>query len=383
MKLAPAWSRLIRLSLFVILLIVSGGLIQTAFFLQNSEDPQGQPPFKSGRREYQTDNYVIIYDTPKLSAQKMAAQLETLRNNFLRVFSPDFDLQTPEKRMRVYLFKAEEEYQQYIRGKIPHMSDYSGLYDIQSKTLLLLDPQGSSGYQKVVEELGVLEHRLEETRRRIEFHEQRLTGKVPGSTVRGQEWLSEQKRKHHEAEEGKLRMALNLKIKALEKFFVATLHEGTHQLRDATGLWHVSPLWLEEGIAEYFSNTEYGQEESVDTEIINKRALKEFKEAYTGGNLIPLRGLLTWGISTSVSQQIKFKNQIPTAYSEFWALVYFFLHGDNGRWRGPFFSYIQDLRRDPPSPNNNLDHLARFQKMIKIQLSAFEQSWIKTVLEWN
>jgi len=27
--------------------------------------------------------------------------------------------------------------------------------------------------------------------------------------------------------------------------------------------------------------------------------------------------------------------------------------------------------------------LARFQKMIKIQLSAFEQSWIKTVLEWN
>ena len=68
----------------------------------------------------------------------------------LKIFTPEFDLSAHEQRMRVYLFKTEGEYRQYISGKIPQMSDYSGLYDIQTKTLILLDPQGSSGYQKAV-----------------------------------------------------------------------------------------------------------------------------------------------------------------------------------------------------------------------------------------
>lgn len=383
MKFSPALSLLNRLSFLTILSIISCGLIWTANFQTNTEGFKQQSPFKNEGRVLKTDHYLITYNTPKVSAEKMAAQLKNLRENFLKIFTPEFDLSAPEQRMRVYLFKTEGDYRQYISGKIPQMSDYSGLYDIQTKTLILLDPQGSSGYQKAVEELGVLEHRLEETQRRIEFHEQRLTGRVPGDTKRGQEWLSEQKKKQHEAEERKLRMALNLKIRALNKFFVATLHEGTHQLRDATGLWLVSPLWLEEGVAEYFSDAEYGRKESAEIGTINKLALKEFKEAHSRGALIPLKRLLTWGVSTPVNQQIVDKDQVPTVYSEFWALFYFFLHADSGRWREPFFSYIHDLRKNPPSLNNNLDHLARFKKMVNSDLSHFEQVWIKTVLTWN
>jgi len=311
----------------------------------------------------------------------MVKQLENLRGVFFEVFQQNFELQVPKQRMKVSLFKTEDEFRQYVSGRIPNMLDYFGLYDLPSKTLILLDPKGSAGYQKVAEDLEVLEHRLEETRRRIEFHEQRLTGRVPGSTERGQQWLSEQKKKYHEAQERKLRMALNLKIKAFEKFFVATLHEGTHQLRDFSGLWLVSPLWLEEGMAEYFSVVEYGKG-SAKIGKKNKRALKAFKDAHSKGSLISLRNLLTWGVGNPVSQQILNKEEMPTAYSEFWALFYFFLHGDRGKWREPFISYIRDLRRNPPSPDNDIEHLGRFQRMLSSDLASFEQHWIKTILAW-
>ncbi len=311
----------------------------------------------------------------------MAEKLENLRAVFFEIFQQDFELRVPKQRMKVYLFNTEEEFRHYISGRIPHMLDYFGLYDLATKTLILLDPQGSIGYQKVAQDLEVLKHRLEETRRRIEFHEQRLTGRVPGSTVRGQQWLSEQKKKYHEVQERKLRMALNLKIKAFEKFFVATLHEGIHQLRDFTGLWLVSPLWLEEGMAEYFSVAEYGKG-SAKIGKENKRALKAFKDAHSKNNLISLRKLLTWGVANPVSQQIVDKEKRVTVYSEFWALFYFFLHGDRGKWREPFISYIRDLRQNPPSPDNDIEHLARFQKMLSSDLASFEQHWIKTVLAW-
>jgi hypothetical protein len=206
---------------------------------------------------------------------------------------------------------------------------------------------------------------------------------VPGSTARGQQWLSDQKRRQHEAQERKLRMAFNIKIKALEKLSIATLHEGAHQLRDYSGLWTVSPLWLEEGMAEYFSHPEYGRKNSEQIEKKNKHALEEFKKAYSRGDLIPLRSLLTWGVSIPISQQIIREDQIPTAYSEFWALFYYLLHGDKGRWREPFISYIKDIKQNPPTPINDLEHLNRFHNIINTNLSAFEEEWIKRVLSWD
>jgi hypothetical protein len=52
-------------------------------------------------------------------------------------------------------------------------------------------------------------------------------------------------------------------------------------------------------------------------------------------------------------------------------------------WREPFISYIKDIKQNPPSPKNDLEHLNRFQRMINSNLSAFEQEWIKTVLGWD
>lgn len=377
------WSRIIGCVWLSFVVFFTAGIVWSSPRQKDSLKIEVSLPFEKGGWIYNTSHYTAAYNTAKTAAQRMTEQLENLRKVFFSAFKQDFDLEIPRQRMRVYLFNTEAEFRQYISRKTPHTLDSLGLYDLHSKTLILLDPQGSPGYQNAVKDLGVLEHRIEETQRRIEFHEQRLTGKVPGSTAKGQQWLSDQKRRQHEAQERKLRMALNLKIRALEKLFVATLHEGTHQLRDYSDLWTVSPLWLEEGMAEYFSHSEYGRKESAQIGKKNKHALKEFKEAYSRGDLIPLRSLLTWGVSIPVSQQIIKKDQIPTAYSEFWALFYFFLHGDKGRWREPFISYIKDIKQNPPTPKNDLEHLNRFQKIINSNLSAFEQEWIKTVLSWD
>ncbi len=366
-----------------LVIFISSTTVGSTLRPNNSLKKEAFLQFEKGGWIYNTRHYTTVYNTSKTAAQRMTDQLENLREVFYSAFKQNFDLQIPEQRMKVYLFKTEAEFLQYISRRTSHIVNSFGLYDIPTKTLLLLDPQGSPGYQKAVKDLEVLEHRIEETQRRIEFHEQRLTGKVPGSTASGQQWLSDQKRRQREAQERKLRLALNIKIKALEKLSIATLHEGAHQLRDYSGLWTVSPLWLEEGMAEYFAHPEYGRKNSAQVGKKNKYALKEFKDAYSRGDLIPLRRILTWGVSIPISQQLLRKDQIPTAYSEFWALFYYLLHGDKGRWRGPFISYIRDIKQNPPNPTNDLEHLNRFQNLIDADLSAFEKEWIKKVLSWD
>lgn len=358
----------------------------TAWASTSPSDPstlQSHFPFKKGSRVLYTNHYVVEYDTMNEAAHSMVDQLEKLSELFLKTFSKDFDLQVPKERMKAYLFKTEEGFRRYVLLRAPHMVDFFGIYDSKIKYLILLDPHGSSGYQEALKALELLEIRLEEIRRHEEFHEQRLTGGAAGQTIRGQQWLSDQKRKYEEAKKMKRRAESYLKKMTIEKFNMASLHEGVHQLRDMTNMFSVAPLWLEEGLAEYFANADYIRKGFISSGKTNKHALKQFKRAFSDGKLIPLDKILKWGVSTPTSHQPIEKEQISVAYSEFWALFYFFLHADKGKWRDSLIFYIKDLKKKPPSGENGEDHLLRFQKFLFNDIVAFEQFWMKTVLKWR
>ncbi|NIM58863.1 MAG: DUF1570 domain-containing protein [Candidatus Aminicenantes bacterium] len=344
---------------------------------------QNHFPFKKGSRVLYTDHYVVEYDTMKETARAMVDQLEKLSELFLKTFSKDFDLQVPKERMKAYLFKAEEGFRRYVAFRAPHMVDFFGMYDRKIKCLILLDPHGSPGYHEAMKHLELLEIRLGEFRRHVEFHEQRLTGRAASQTIRGQRWLYDQKSKYEKAKKMKRRAESYLKKMAIEKFYMASLHEGVHQLRDMTDMFSVAPLWLEEGLAEYFANADYIRKGFISPGKTNKHALIRFKRAFSDGKLIPLDKILRWGVSTPTSHQLIENEQIPVAYSEFWALFYFFLHADKGKWRDSLIFYIKDLKKNPPSGENGEHHLLLFQKFLFSDIVAFEKFWIKTVLKWR
>ena len=200
-KFILVWSTVIGCFFGSLSVSISSGKIWAAPWHDDSIKIEESSPFEKGGWVYNTSHYTAAYNTSKTAAQRMTEQLENLRNVFFSAFEQDFDLQIPEQRMKVYLFNTETEFRQYLNRRTPYTLASFGLYDIHTRILLLLDPQGSPRYQRAVKDLEVLEHRIEETQRRIDFHEQRLTGKVPGSTARGQQWLSDQKRKQNEAQE--------------------------------------------------------------------------------------------------------------------------------------------------------------------------------------
>lgn len=371
----------IALTSFCTMLIAGTGL--TSLYHSEASMLQDHFPFKKGSRVLYTNHYVVEYDTMNETARAMVDQIEKLSEFFLKTFSKDFNLLVPKERMKVYLFKTEEGFRRYIALRAPHMGDFFGIYDSKIKYLILLDPHGSPGYREALKALELLEIRLEELSRHIEFHEQRLTGGAPSQTAGGQQWLSSQKRKYDQAKEMKQRAESHLKKMTIEKFYMASLHEGVHQLRDVTNMFSVAPLWLEEGLAEYFANADYARKGFISPGKINKHALKQFKRAFSSDKLIPLDKILKWGVSIPTSHQAIEKEQISVAYSEFWALFYFFFHADKGRWRDSLISYIKDLKQNPPSGENGEEHLLRFQKFLFNDIAAFEQFWIKKVLNWR
>jgi len=146
-------------------------------------------PLQGKYSDYQTPHYSIEYNTFKQAARQMTEILEHLRRLFFKVFSQSFDLEKPKGKMKVFLFKSENEYRYYVSTKAPQMIGFSGVYNSNEKCLILLDPHASPSYLKAVEDLEVLEHRIEERRRRTEFHNKdRISGKVPSWSSKGQEW---------------------------------------------------------------------------------------------------------------------------------------------------------------------------------------------------
>jgi hypothetical protein len=121
-------------------------------------------------------------------------------------------------------------------------------------------------------------------------------------------------------------------------------HEGTHQFV-AQFIGPKCPVWLNEGLAEYFKNAQFsGGELTVGQAplfIVN-----DLKRALAANRLLPVQQMLsmsadTWNKTTH--------NQTPDAYSQYqeaWVMVHFLQHGDGGKYRGPFLQYIYYLARE-------------------------------------
>ena len=118
-------------------------------------------------------------------------------------------------------------------------------------------------------------------------------------------------------------------------------HEGFHQFAHRV-LGGRMPIWLNEGLAEYFAEGLWTGDGFV-TGLIRPQRLERIKTLIRTKQLVPLGDMLNLDQKTWISAvQVRH-------YDQAWSMVHFLVHGDSGRYRKALLGFIHDLSRSQPA----------------------------------
>lgn len=114
-------------------------------------------------------------------------------------------------------------------------------------------------------------------------------------------------------------------------------HEGFHQFVHAVIRGDI-PMWVNEGLAEYFGQSLYTGDSYV-TGIIPPQRLARLRRWIAKGQAKSIEQIMTtsqaaWNAGLSVIN-----------YDQAWSMVHFLAHGENGRYQDAFNGFIKDVSR--------------------------------------
>lgn len=156
--------------------------------------------------------------------------------------------------------------------------------------------------------------------------------------------------------------------------FDTLLHESTHLM---TYLWGKAknfsfPLWVDEGLAEYFGGSAYRPTASSRNNTFSQGCQKGYhlvalKEQIRTGKVEPLERLL---LLNPDEFQIEH-------YPQAWSLIHFFAHAEKGRYAKRLNKYCRDLMRTVRQGERTVD---LFEKVFRIKVPVLEKKWRAYVL---
>ncbi len=125
-----------------------------------------------------------------------------------------------------------------------------------------------------------------------------------------------------------------------QSFFTALQHMGFMQFTTEamTGDQHPVPLWLKEGMGDYFAHSIFTGD-CVVTGIVVRDDFDAVQQLMREDKFLPLNDLL--GMDPKQFKRIAHGRE----YAQMWSFVHYLVHGEDGRHRAPFEKYIHDLSR--------------------------------------
>lgn len=143
-------------------------------------------------------------------------------------------------------------------------------------------------------------------------------------------------------------------------------HEGFHQFIFAV-IGGDIPVWVNEGLAEYFGQALYTGDGFV-TGVVPPARLARLQESIGSGRIQSLDKMMRmsypeWNASLNA-----------TNYDQAWAMVHFLAHAESGRYSGPFNSFIQDVSR-------GMKYEHAWRKSFGVGTREFESKWRKYWIE--
>ena len=158
-----------------------------------------------------------------------------------------------------------------------------------------------------------------------------------------------------------------------DQVFDTLQHEGFHQFAH-TKLGTELPLWVNEGLAEYFGAA-IVVDDKVRLGIVDEQRVETVREALRTRQAIDFDQLL------NISPQQWHQNmnggtrQGRLQYDQSWAIVHFLIHGDGGRYQKAFSSYLTLI-------SQGRDHEQAFRESFgTTNTGPFARRWEKFIAE--
>lgn len=150
-------------------------------------------------------------------------------------------------------------------------------------------------------------------------------------------------------------------------------HEGFHQFAYA----HIGvniPTWVNEGLAEYF-----GDAILVDGKLrigmASSRRIETLKEAVKNRRIIDFDLLMAMQPGQWHMNLVRNPDRGRLQYDQSWAMVYFLIHGQDGRYRDPFEKYLVAIGK-------GMDQAKAFKHAFGAEdAAAFRRQWDQFVMQ--
>lgn len=166
-------------------------------------------------------------------------------------------------------------------------------------------------------------------------------------------------------------LAAHAEDRAAEEVLRTLYHEGFHQF-----MFHVvsqrCPIWLNEGLAEYFSEATWNGEGFTTGQVPSAR-LYVVKQAIRDGSHIRFSELLTMERRQWLQNVQTDSHRASLHYSESWSIVHFLIHADGGRYVPMLEQFLREI-------SEGKDQAKAFRSSFGTDLDAFERSWARYVM---
>lgn len=137
-------------------------------------------------------------------------------------------------------------------------------------------------------------------------------------------------------------------------------HEGFHQFVAAV-MGGDMPVWVNEGLAEYFAEAVFTGDSYV-TGIVPPRRLERVRRRIAAGEFPQLRDMMV------MPREQWNADLLGANYDQAWSMVHFLAHAEDGRYREPFDQFLRAVGRGRPWERAWIKHFGA-------NVGTFEKTW--------
>jgi len=148
-------------------------------------------------------------------------------------------------------------------------------------------------------------------------------------------------------------------------------HEGFHQFMYRC-ISTDCPLWLNEGLAEYFAEATWTGR-GFETGQVPPERLKIIQDAVRNRQYMPFNNLFSLKQRSWLRTVHMNRSQASLQYCQAWSAVHFLIHGDQGRYFNRLMGYLKSI-------NSGLDSETAFKKHFGQNMNGFDRAWREYVM---
>lgn len=148
-------------------------------------------------------------------------------------------------------------------------------------------------------------------------------------------------------------------------------HEGFHQFMYRC-ISEECPLWLNEGLAEYFAEATWNGR-GFETGQVPPERLKIIQEAIRERQYMPFGNLFALKQQGWLRTVHMNRSKASLQYCQAWSAVHFLIHGDQGRYFKRLIGYLKSI-------NSGIDTETAFTKHFGQDMTGFDLAWREYVM---